>query len=93
MKLANLEKKIKTFKKNKNYVSTSKPLQLLQIDLFGPSKYASLSDKCYAFVIVDNYFRYTRVLFLSNKDDAFGTFRVFCKKKFKMKMDIDNSMK
>ncbi|KAH9717278.1 hypothetical protein KPL71_021758 [Citrus sinensis] len=73
-------KQIKTSFKSKNYVSTSKPLQLLHIDLFGPSRYASLSGKYYAFVIVDDYSRYTWVLFLANKDDAIDAFRIFYKK-------------
>ena len=46
--------------------------------MFGPSRYASLSGKYYAFIIVDDYSRYTRVLFLANKDDAFDAFNVFC---------------
>ena len=66
--------------KNKNHVYTSKPLQLIHMDLFGSSRYANLSGKYYAFVIVDDYFRYTWVLLLVNKDDAFDAFRVFCKK-------------
>ena len=49
------------------------------MDLFGPSRYASLSGKYYAFVIMDDYSRYTWVLFLTNKDDAFDAFRVFSK--------------
>ncbi|KAH9779804.1 Integrase catalytic domain-containing protein [Citrus sinensis] len=73
-------KQIKTSFKSKNHVSTSKPLQLLHIDLFGPSRYASLSGKFYACVIVDDYSRYTWVLFLANKDDAIDAFRIFCKK-------------
>ena len=68
------------FFQNNNHVSTSKPLQLLHIDLFGPSRYASLSGKFYAFVIVDDYSRYTWVLFLANKDDVLDAFKVFCKK-------------
>ena len=72
-------KQIKTSLKNKNHISTSKPLQLLHINLFGPSRYASLSGKFYAFVIVDDYSRYTWVLFLVNKDDVIDAFRIFCK--------------
>ena len=64
-------KQMKTSFKSKNHVSTSKPLQLPHIDLFGPPRYASLSGKHYAFVIVDDFVRYIRVLFLANKDDAF----------------------
>ncbi|KAH9792467.1 hypothetical protein KPL71_004134 [Citrus sinensis] len=73
-------KQIKTSFKNKNHISTSKPLELLHIDLFGPSRYASLNGKYYAFVIVDDYYRYTWVLFLANKDDALDAFKVLCKK-------------
>ncbi|KAH9763753.1 hypothetical protein KPL70_001275 [Citrus sinensis] len=73
-------KQIKTSFKSKNCVSTSKPLQLLHIDLFGPSRYTSLSGKYYAFVIVDDYSRNTWVLFLANKDDAIDAFRIFYKK-------------
>ena len=71
--------KIRSFK-NKNHISTSKSLQLLHIDLFGPSRYATLNGKYYAFVIVDDYSRYTWVLFLVNKDDALDAFNVLCKK-------------
>ena len=38
-----------------------------------------MSEKYYTFVIVD-FFRYTWVLFLGNKDDAFESFKVFYKK-------------
>nr|XP_016451347.1 PREDICTED: uncharacterized protein LOC107776052 [Nicotiana tabacum] len=40
--------------KNKDIVSTSKPLQLLHMDLFGPTRTASIGGKRYAFVIVDD---------------------------------------
>ena len=46
------------------------------MNLFGPSRYVSLSGKYYAFVIVDDYSRYTWVLFLTNKDNAFDAFLV-----------------
>ena len=76
VKLPNLENKSKLLSKaRKTFL-----LQLLHIDLFGPSRYTSLNGKYYAFVIADDYSRYTWVLFLSNKDDAFDAFKVFCKK-------------
>ncbi|KAH9680417.1 hypothetical protein KPL71_026545 [Citrus sinensis] len=43
-------------------------------------RYTSLNGKYYAFVIVDDYSRYTCVLFLANKDDAIDAFKVLCKK-------------
>ena len=39
-------------------VSTSRPLQLLHIDLFGPTRTTSLGGKSYGFVIVDDFSRY-----------------------------------
>src|SRR3954468_11331563 len=73
-------KQVKSSFHSKNIVSTHKPLELLHIDLFGPVKTSSLSGKKYGFVIVDDFSRYTWVLFLKNKDDSFEAFKIFCKK-------------
>ena len=67
-------KQVKTSFKFKNIVSTSRPLQLLHMDLIGPSKIRSHSGNYYVFVIVDNYLRYTWTLFLTNKSDTFQDF-------------------
>ena len=47
--------------KAKNVISTSRPLELLHIDLFGPVKTASISDKKYGLVVVDDYSRIIKV--------------------------------
>jgi hypothetical protein len=60
----------KTSFKPKNIVSTSRPLELLHIDLFGPVSTASINGKKYGLVIVDDYSRLTWVKFLRVKDDA-----------------------
>jgi len=57
--------------KPKKVVSTSKPLELLHLDLFGPSRTRSLGGNYYGFVIVDDFSRFTWTLFLSSKDDTF----------------------
>ena len=44
--------------KPKNFVYTSRPLQLLHIDLFGPTRTMSLGGKQYSFIIVDDFTRY-----------------------------------
>ena len=54
------------------------------MDLFGPSRTISLGGKSYAFVIVDDFSRYTWVLFLAHKNDVFYEFSKLCKK-FKMR--------
>jgi len=52
-----------------------KPLELLHMDLFGPSRTMSLGGNYYALVIVDDYSRYTWTLFLESKSDAFSAFK------------------
>nr|XP_009785090.1 PREDICTED: uncharacterized protein LOC104233401 [Nicotiana sylvestris] len=51
-----------------------------EMDLFGPTRTASIGGKKYAFVIVDDFSRFTWVIFLSHKDAALKNFEVFCKK-------------
>jgi hypothetical protein len=60
-------------------MSTSKAFELLHIDLFGPTQYTSIGGNKYGFVIVDDYTRYTWVLFLVDKSDVFATFKSFVK--------------
>jgi len=52
-------KQVKNSFESKNVVSTSKPLELLHIDLFGPSRTVSLGGNYYGLVIVDDYSRFT----------------------------------
>ena len=64
-------KHVKNTFPSKNVVSTSKPLELLHMNLFGASRTISLGDNYYGLVIVDYYSRYTWTLFLRTKTDAF----------------------
>ena len=66
--------------KSKNVVSTSRPLELLHMDLFGPSRVKSYGGNYYAFVIVDDYSRFTWTLFISHKSETFDLFRKFVKR-------------
>ena len=45
--------------KPKNIVSTSTPLELLHMDLFGPTRTTSLGGKKYGLVIIDDYSKFT----------------------------------
>jgi len=69
---------VKSSFKTKDTVSTSKPLELLYIDLFGPVNTASLYGSKYGLVIVDDYCRWTWVKFLRSKDNAYDVFSNFC---------------
>ena len=70
-------KKSKSSFKLKNIVSTSRPLELIHMDLFGPTRIASLGGMHYAYILVDDYSRYTWVYFLAHKNDAFKAFESF----------------
>ncbi|GJT54469.1 retrovirus-related pol polyprotein from transposon TNT 1-94 [Tanacetum coccineum] len=45
-------------------------LYLLHMDLCGPMRVASINEKMYILVIVDDYSRFTRVRFLKTKDES-----------------------
>ena len=66
--------------KSKNMVSTSKPLELLQMDLFGPSRTMSPCVNYYALVVVDDFSKFIWTLFLELKSDAFSTFKKLAKR-------------
>ena len=48
-------KQVKSSFHSKNVISTTKPLELLHMDLFGPSRIKSFGGNYYALVIVDDY--------------------------------------
>jgi len=64
--------------KSKDIVSTSRPLELLHIDLFGPVSIASIYRSKYGLVIVDDHSRWSWVKFLKSKDDSYDVFSKFC---------------
>jgi len=62
-----------------NVVSTSRPLELLHMDLFGPSRTMSLGGNYYDLVIVDDYSRFTWTLFIATNDEVYHVFKRFAK--------------
>ncbi|GJU91737.1 retrovirus-related pol polyprotein from transposon TNT 1-94 [Tanacetum coccineum] len=66
--------------KAKNIVSTTRCLELLHMDLFGPSVVRSYGGNRYTLVIVDDYSRYTWTRFLKDKTEAFDQFEIFSRK-------------
>ena len=63
----------------KAYLSTSRSLELLHMDLFGPTTYKSLGGNLYCLVIVDDYSRYTWTFFLEDKSKTMWIFKIFVK--------------
>ncbi|GJZ48296.1 retrovirus-related pol polyprotein from transposon TNT 1-94 [Tanacetum coccineum] len=66
--------------KAKNIVLMTRCLELLHMDLFGPSAVRSYRGNRYTLVIVDNYSRYTWTRFLKDKTEAFDQFEIFSRK-------------
>ena len=62
---------------NKSAMSTTRPLELLHMDLFGPTTYRSISGNSYCLMIVDDCLRYTWVFFLHDKSDTCDIFKRF----------------
>jgi hypothetical protein len=57
----------------KSVISITRPLELLHLDLFGPSIFDTLGGRRYGLVIVDDYSRYTWVFLLKSKDETTST--------------------
>ena len=79
-------------------MSTSRPLELFHMDLFGPTNYVSAGGNLYCLVIVDDFSRYTWVFFLHDKSEVASIFKKFAKKSqnefdFKIKKIISDNEK
>ena len=77
-------KQVKNSFKSKRCVSTTRPLEMLHIDLCGPMSIISKGSKRYVCIIVNDYSRFTWTLFLGSKDETFENFIAFLKKVEKM---------
>nr|GEY09896.1 retrovirus-related Pol polyprotein from transposon TNT 1-94 [Tanacetum cinerariifolium] len=66
--------------KSKTAFASNQPLYLLHMDLCGPMLVESINGKRYVLVFVDDFLRYTWVLFLRSKDEDSEVFISFIKK-------------
>jgi len=73
-------KQVRASHKPKNIISTKRCLELLHMDLFGPSSVQSYGGNYYTLVIVDDYSRFTWTFFLKHKNEAFEQFKIFGRK-------------
>ena len=48
--------------KSKNVISTKRPLELLHLDLFGPTRTQSIGGSRFDLVVVDDFSRYIWVI-------------------------------
>ncbi|GJT55252.1 putative ribonuclease H-like domain-containing protein [Tanacetum coccineum] len=63
--------------KTKLVSSIRQPLQMLHMDLFGPTSVRSINYKTYCLVVTDDYSRFSWVFFLATKDETSGILKTF----------------
>jgi hypothetical protein len=61
-------------------MTTSRPLELLHMDLFGPIAYLSIEGSKYGLIIVDDFSRFTWFFFLQDKSETQGTLKHFLRR-------------
>ncbi|GAU36127.1 hypothetical protein TSUD_292870 [Trifolium subterraneum] len=64
-------KQTKTPHQKLHHLTTTRVLELLHMDLMGPMQVLSLGGKRYAYVVVDDFSRYTWINFIKEKSDTF----------------------
>jgi hypothetical protein len=62
-----VRKLVGSIHQSKNMMTTSRPMELLHMDLFGPIAYLSIGGSKCGLVIVDDFSRFTWVFFLQDK--------------------------
>jgi transposase InsO family protein len=73
-------KQVGTSHPSKNIMATSRPLELLHMDLFGPVAYLSIGGSKYGLVIVDDYSCFTWVFFRHDKYETQGILKRFLRR-------------
>ena len=76
-KYCQLGKQTHTYFKTKDELSTSRPLQLVHMDLCGPSRTKAPGGESYFMLIIDDFTRLTWVAFLKYKSEALDKFKIF----------------
>jgi transposase InsO family protein len=64
----------------KNIMTTTRPLEMLHMDLFGPIAYISICGNKYGPIIIDNYSRFTWMFFLQDKSETQEVLKKFLKR-------------
>nr|GFC92157.1 hypothetical protein [Tanacetum cinerariifolium] len=63
--------------KTKTVSSIDQPLQMLHMDLFGPTFVNSLMKKMHCLVVIDDFNRFSRVFFLATKNETSEILKTF----------------
>jgi transposase InsO family protein len=73
-------KQVGTHHHAKNIMTTTRPLEILHMDLFGPVPYISIGGNKYGLIIVDDYSRFTWVFFLQDKSKTQEVLKKFLRR-------------
>ncbi|CAJ2635655.1 unnamed protein product [Trifolium pratense] len=73
-----IEKQTKMPHPKLQHLTTTRVLELLHMDLMGPMQTESLGGKRYAYVVVDDFSRYTWINFIRKKSETFDVFKDLC---------------
>jgi transposase InsO family protein len=69
-------------------MTTTRPLEMLYIDLFGPVAYISINSNKYGLIIIDDYSRFTWVLFLQDKSETQEVLKKFLRTQNKFDVKV-----
>jgi hypothetical protein len=61
-------------------MTTTRPLEMLHMDLFGPVAYICIGGNKYGIVIVDDYSHFTWVFFLQDKSETQEVLKKFLRR-------------
>lgn len=70
-------KMIRKIFKSRDYIKSTRPLELVHSDVCGPMENVSLGGSRYFVSFIDDFSRYTHVYFIDKKSDVFSVFRDF----------------
>jgi transposase InsO family protein len=74
------ENQVRTYHLAKHIITTTRLLEMLNMDLFGPIAYISIGGNKYDLIIVDYYSRFTWVLFLQDKSETQEVLKKFLRR-------------
>jgi transposase InsO family protein len=73
-------KQVGTHHHAKNIIATTRPLEMLHMNLFGPVAYISIGGNKYGLIIVDEYSYFTWVFFLQDKSETQDVLKKFLRR-------------
>jgi hypothetical protein len=74
------QKQFGTHHRTKNIMTSTRPLEMLHMNLFGPVAYISIDGNKYGLVIIDDCSHFTGVFFLQDKSETQEVLKKFLRR-------------